>query len=181
MENSAKFPEPNIEKDFNEVINAANKKMKEINVEALKMIGKKSYFNRTNTTKYKLKADEYFFINSKNDFVITKRIGDQETRAGTLATMPMRNNFINYVVFYTYKGYIGREVTIWDKVLMAKDSRGKIVRDLSYINKDSKSWYEAEGLQKDLYFDCKFHSKFPAVSQTCFHFFNSESGCKIVA
>ena len=28
---------------------------------------------------------------------------------------------------------------------------------------------------------CKFHSKFPAVSQTCFHFFNSESGCKIVA
>ena len=29
--------------------------------------------------------------------------------------------------------------------------------------------------------DCKFHSKFPAVSQTCFHFFNSESGCKIVA
>ena len=30
-------------------------------------------------------------------------------------------------------------------------------------------------------FDCKFHSKFPAVSQTCFHFFNSESGCKIVA
>ncbi|MDD5159074.1 MAG: hypothetical protein PHI47_03410 [Sulfuricurvum sp.] len=29
--------------------------------------------------------------------------------------------------------------------------------------------------------DCRFHSKFPAVSQTCFHFFNGESGCKIVA
>lgn len=28
---------------------------------------------------------------------------------------------------------------------------------------------------------CRFHSKFPAVSQTCFHFFNGESGCKIVA
>ncbi|WP_294898877.1 hypothetical protein [Sulfurospirillum sp. UBA4051] len=28
---------------------------------------------------------------------------------------------------------------------------------------------------------CKFHSKFPAVSQTCFHFFNGELDCKIVA
>lgn len=28
---------------------------------------------------------------------------------------------------------------------------------------------------------CRFHSKFPAISQTCFHFFNGESGCKIVA
>jgi hypothetical protein len=30
-------------------------------------------------------------------------------------------------------------------------------------------------------FMCRFHSKFPAISQTCFHFFNGESGCKIVA
>ncbi|MBN2833140.1 MAG: hypothetical protein JXK50_07440 [Campylobacterales bacterium] len=33
----------------------------------------------------------------------------------------------------------------------------------------------------DARFVCKFHSKFPVVSQTCFHFFNGELDCKIVA
>ena len=143
--NSAKFPEPNIEKDFDEVIDAANKKMKEIQVDALKMIGVTSYFNETETTKQKSRADEYFFINHKNEFIVTKRLGTQ-------SSMQTRNNFINYIVLYTYKGWIGREVTIWDKVLMVKNKNGQIVRDIGYVNKDSESWYEAEGVQRDLYF-----------------------------
>ena len=144
--NSAKFPEPNIEKDFTEVINAANNKMKEIQVDALKMIGVTSYFNETETTKQKLRADEYFFINHKNEFIVTKRLGTQ-------SSMQTRNNFINYIVLYTYKGWIGREVTIWDKVLMVKNKKGQIVRDTGgWVNKDSESWYEAEGVQQDLYF-----------------------------
>ena len=143
--NSAKFPEPNIEKDFTEVINASQRKMKEIQVDALKMIGSKSYTNETETNKQKIKADEYFFVNHKNEFLITKRLGTQ-------SSMQTRNNFINYIVLYTYKGWIGREVTIWDKVLMVKNKNGQIVRDIGYVNKDSESWYEAEGVQRDLYF-----------------------------
>lgn len=150
--NSAKFPEPNIEKDFDEVIDAANKKMKEIQVDALKMIGVTSYFNETETTKQKLRADEYFFINHKNEFIVTKRIGNQQSSAVGSNTMPARSDFVNYIVLYTYKGWIGREVTIWDKVLMVKNKNGQIVRDIGYINKDSESWYEAEGVQRDLYF-----------------------------
>lgn len=144
--NSAKFPEPNIEKDFTEVINASQRKMKEIQVDALKMIGSKSYTNETETNKQKIKADEYFFVNHKNEFLITKRLGTQ-------SSMQTRNNFINYIVLYTYKGWIGREVTIWDKVLMVKNKKGQIVRDTGgWVNKDSESWYEAEGVQQDLYF-----------------------------
>ena len=86
--NSAKFPEPNIEKDFTEVINASQRKMKEIQVDALKMIGVTSYFNETETTKQKIRADEYFFVNHKNEFIITKRLGTQ-------SSMQTRNNFIN--------------------------------------------------------------------------------------
>jgi len=150
--NSAKFPEPNIEKDFTEVINASQRKMKEIQVDALKMIGSKSYTNETETTKQKIRADEYFFINHKNEFIVTKRIGNQNKIEVGSFLMQERNNFINYIVLYTYKGWIGREVTIWDKVLMVKNKNGQIVRDIGYVNKDSESWYEAEGVQRDLYF-----------------------------
>nr|MBP9612887.1 hypothetical protein [Sulfurospirillum sp.] len=119
---------------------------KEIQVDALKMIGTKSYTNETETNKQKINADEYFFVNHKNEFLITKRLGTQ-------SSMQTRNNFINYIVLYTYKGWIGREVTIWDKVLMVKNKKGQIVRDTGgWVNKDSESWYEAEGVQQDLYF-----------------------------
>ena len=57
---------------------------------------------------------------------------------------------------------------------VAKEARG----DLHYMQK-------SESLDQDVKASiehaCKFHSKFPAVSQTCFHFSNGESGCKIVA
>ena len=35
---------------------------------------------------------------------------------------------------------------------MVKNKNGQIVRDIGYVNKDSESWYEAEGVQRDLYF-----------------------------
>ena len=50
------------------------------------------------------------------------------------------------------------------------------------IERDKKSGqFSAEDFTLLKEVMCKFHSKFPAVSQTCFHFSNGESGCKIVA
>lgn len=60
--------------------------------------------------------------------------------------------------------------------------------DVTYLLKDTQ--YKNVNFEFDTFENlkakktqilCKFHSKFPAVSQTCFHFSNGESGCKIVA
>ncbi len=58
---------------------------------------------------------------------------------------------------------------------------GKAARPEHIINDlPIRREYWEEKILASLY-ECKFHSKFPAVSQTCFHFFNGELDCKIVA
>jgi len=52
------------------------------------------------------------------------------------------------------------------KMKLDIETKGSVILNLSKEEREPK---------------CKFHSKFPPISQTCFHFFNGESGCKIVA
>lgn len=149
----AKLPqEPNLQKDLKPIMDKVEKKFKIIQVDAGQMIGKKALLSNNAFNIF-----EYYYLTHKNELLILKAIIRQRE-------ISHREFRTNYYTFYSYKGWIGRELNIWNQREMVRLKDGSAVSNIGSISSKDLSvepWLEGDGLQnngvdyEDLILNCR--------------------------